>query len=449
MEIKELSSKKLFKEYLIKVPFDEVDNSINSKINEIIPTITLPGFRKGKAPLNIVKKKYENNVLNEVVEKIVQEKTKQLLEDKKLTAYRQPKVEIKKYQKSKPVELNIKIDLQPDIKIFPFDKITSIKYSIDIDKKKYENNYKSFLSSQTTFEKLEEDRAVKFSDKLFVNIKTKDDSVPDFLKTQNNIPIVTDSDYQVLPDISNKIIKKNSKVGDFLKLKFNLKEVLKEKKDKNVEFDIEILSIEKKINFKIDEKYLSTNNLKNEKELRDKIDENFQNQYENYLREIEKKQLMDILESKNNFDIPEGVFQDEFNIIWHRVEHAKKENKLDEDDKDLSEDKLKKRYEKIALRRVKLAMLMQQIADEHNITVSEKELTDGMLNYASQYPGQEKQIFDYFKKNPSSIESVRGPIFEKKIIDLILSKIKLESKKISVNDFNKLQADTFNYKKNR
>ena len=86
----------------------------------------MPGFRKGKAPLNVVKKKYENNVLNEVVEKIVQETTKQLLEEKKLKAYRQPKVEIKKYQKSKPVELNIKIDLQPDIKIFPFDKICTL-----------------------------------------------------------------------------------------------------------------------------------------------------------------------------------------------------------------------------------------------------------------------------------------------------------------------------------
>ena len=100
MNIKELNSKKLFKEYLIEIPFDEVDNSINDKINEIIPTLTLPGFRKGKAPLNIVKKKYENNVLNEVIEKIVQEKTKQLLKDKKLNAFRQPRVELKKYTKN-------------------------------------------------------------------------------------------------------------------------------------------------------------------------------------------------------------------------------------------------------------------------------------------------------------------------------------------------------------
>ena len=88
--------------------------------------------------------------------------------------------------------------------------------------------------------------------------------------------------------------------------------------------------------------------------------------------------------------------EEEFNIIWHKVEHAKKDNKLDKDDVNLSEAKLKERYKNIALRRVKLAILMQHIASENNISVSEKELTDGMLNYASQYPGQEKEIFDYF-----------------------------------------------------
>ena len=179
------------------------------------------------------------------------------------------------------------------------------------------------------------------------------------------------------------------------------------------------------------------------------MNKNLSNQYEIYLREIEKKQLMDVLESKNNFDIPEGMFEEEFNLIWHRVEHAKKDNKLDEDDKKLTESKLIERYKKIALRRVKLAILMQHISTEQNITVTEKELTDGMLNYASQYPGQEKKIFDYFKQNPANIESIRGPIVEKKVVNYIVSKTKQETKKISVKEFKKLQEDTFSYNKEK
>ena len=104
MNIKEIDSKILFKEFEVQVPYKEVDNSINAKIAEIIPTVSLPGFRKGKAPLNIVKKKYENNVLSEVIEKLDEDKTKKLLEEKKLKPFRQPKVEIKKYEKNETYE---------------------------------------------------------------------------------------------------------------------------------------------------------------------------------------------------------------------------------------------------------------------------------------------------------------------------------------------------------
>ena len=128
------------------------------------------------------------------------------------------------------------------------------------------------------------------------------------------------------------------------------------------------------------------------------------------------------------------------------MEQAKKDDKLDEDDKNLSEKKLEQRYKKIALRRVKLAILMQHIANQQKITVSEKELTDGMLNYASQYPGQEKQIFEYFKKTPSSVESIRGPIFEQKIVEFILTKVTLKEDKINIEKFNKLQEEAFKHK---
>ena len=98
---------------------------------------------------------------------------------------------------------------------------------------------------------------------------------------------------------------------------------------------------------------------------------------------------------------------------------------------------------------MKLAILLQHISREQSITITEKELTDGMLNYASQFPGQEKKIFDYFKQNPASIESIRGPIIEKKVVNYIISKTKKETKKISVKEFKKLQEDTFNYNKEK
>ena len=141
MDIKELKSKTLYKEYSLDIPYSEVDTLINNKIDEILPTVTLPGFRKGKAPVNIVKKKYETNVLSEVIETLVREKTKKLLDEKKLKPARQPRIDIKKYEKEKPVEIEVKIDLEPEIKLQKFENFSLKKYEINFDKKTLNENY--------------------------------------------------------------------------------------------------------------------------------------------------------------------------------------------------------------------------------------------------------------------------------------------------------------------
>ena len=446
MNIKEISSKKLFKEFEINVPYEVVDSSINQKINEIIPTVTLPGFRKGKAPLNIVKKKYENNILSEILEKIIEENTKNLLKEKKLKVFRQPKVEIKKYEKNEPLEISIKLDIDPEITISPFEDIIVTKRTIELDKKEIDKNYNQFLESQKHYHKINEKRSIKKTDKVILNISSEDDKAPDYLKSQSSVPVITDSDYQILPDLSSRLIKKKLTIGDKIKLKFDLKNILKRKNKIEVEFLIEILSIEHVHDFAITKEFLDKNNLKNEEELQENIKSNMLKQYDDLLNQIQKKELMDILDSSNTFDVPEGLLEEEFNMIWEKLNNAKKENKLDDDDKNLSEKKLKERYEKIALRRVKLAILLQHIANDNKITVSEKELTDGMMQYASQYPGQEKEIFEYFKKTPSSLENIRGPIFEQKIVDFILSKSKIKNEKIDINKFEKLQENAYKNK---
>ena len=443
MNIKELKSKTLYKEYALNIPYSEVDSLINNKINEILPTITLPGFRKGKAPVNIVKKKYETNVLSEVIETLVRDKIRNLLDEKKLKPARQPRIDIKKYEKEKPIEIEVKIDLEPEIKLQNFENFSLKKYEIDFDKKTLNENYNQFINSQKQYKKIDLKRTIKNSDKVYLNITTEDESVPDFLKSQKNLPIVTDSDYQILPDISKKLIDKKAKQGDKIKLLFDLKEVIKSKDKKEVEFDIEILSVEESIPFKVNEEFLQKIGLKDENELKENLKKNLNAQYDQALKQIEKKELMDVLDKKHQFDLPEGILDEEFHTIWHRLEHAKKDDKLDDDDKNLSEEELKKRYKKISERRVKLALLIQFIAKEEKISISEKELTDGMINYSSQYPGQEKQILEYFKKNPSSIDSIRGPLLEQKVIDSIMSKAKLSKHKLTIDAYNKLQDKVF------
>jgi FKBP-type peptidyl-prolyl cis-trans isomerase (trigger factor) len=244
------------------------------------------------------------------------------------------------------------------------------------------------------------------------------------------------------------LISKKFKEGDKKNLSFNLSKILKNDKLNKVEYSIEVVSIEESVKFEITDEYLSKNGFKNENELKDILKNNSIQQYNQGIKQIEKKQLMDFLNKDYKFDLPEGVLEEDFNEIWNRLENAKKDGTLDEDDKSLSENELKKRYKKISERRVKLGVLLQYIAKEEKISISEDELSKGIMQYASQYPGQETQIMEYLKKNPSSVESIRGPMLEDKIINVITSKASIINKKINEQDYKKLEEETFDIKRN-
>ena len=447
MSIKEIKSGTLYKEYALEIPYEEINKIIDSKINELLPTVSLPGFRKGKAPINIVRKKYENNVLSESLDKLVQEKMKLLLDEKKLKPFTQPKIDLKKYEKNEPIEVEIKIDLEPEIKLADFKKLKLNEYEIDLDKKLVEDNYKEFLKSQKKYLEIKNNRQIKKMDKVIIDLSSKDESVPDFLKEQKNLPIVTDSDYQILPFISDKLIENKLKKGDKINIELDISKSLKLNEEKLATFAIEILNIEEPVPFVVDKDFLDKNGLKNEDDLKNNLEKSLKSQYENGLKQIQKKQLMDILEKEHSFDLPQGILEQEFKDIWHRLEHAKKDGTIDEDDKKLSDDALKKRYKEISQRRVKLAILLQYIAKENKITVDEKELSQGMMQYATQYRGQEKEIIEYFKKNPSSIETIRGPILEEKVIKHISSQCNSVKTKLNKNAYEKLEKEVFEVKK--
>ena len=449
MKIKEIKSEKLYKEYNLQIPFEEIDKEIENKINDLIPSVTLPGFRKGKAPVNIVRKKYEDNVINDVIQKVINLKTSDLIKEKKLNIFRQPKIDLKKFEKNNPLDIEIKIDLQPDIKNFDFKKIKINKYEINLSKKDLEIQFNKFIDSQKNFKKINTSRNIKKTDKVILNLETNNLGIPENLRNQKSLPIDTDSDQEILPGLSEQLIKNKLKEGDKRKLIFDLSNSLNNKDLKKVEFIIEVVAIEEKVKFEITDDYLAKNGFKNINELKELLKNNSTSFYNQGIQQIQKKQLMDLLDKEYNFDLPYGLLEDDFKEIWSRIEHAKKNNTLDADDKILKDDALKKRYKKISIRRVKLGVLLQFIAREEKVSISEDELSKGIMQYASQYPGQEKQVIEYIKKNPSSLESIRGPILEQKIIDIIFSKASITNKKINEDQYKKLEEETFEIKKEK
>tara|TARA_B100000575_G_scaffold126139_1_gene100600 strand:+ start:129 stop:1574 length:1446 start_codon:yes stop_codon:yes gene_type:complete len=449
MKIEELTSKTLYKEYFILIPYEELDGRINEKIQELIPSTTIPGFRKGKAPNSIVRKKYEDTVLNEVLQKLLNSKVEDFIKSKNFKLFRQPRIDLKNYEKNKPLEINLKVDLQPDINLIDYKKIKLNKYEINLSTNILEKNFNEFISSQKNYKVLNTKRSLKKSDKVIINLETDNENIPAYLKSQKNLPIDTESDQELLPNLSQELISKKVKKGDRLSISFNLSETLKDNKFENIMFNIEVISIEEKTKFELTKEFLEKNGFKSDKDLKNYLNDNLKQHHKRGLIQIEKKQLMDKLNKEYDFDLPEGVLEDDYNDIIHKLELAKKDGTLDEDDKSLNDEQLKKRYKKISKRRVKLGVLLQHIAKEENVVISEEDLSKGIYQYASQYPGQEKQIIEYIKNKPSALESIKSPLLEQKVIDIIISKCNVKKVKINEKEYKKLEVDTFSIKKEK
>jgi trigger factor len=446
MNTKELKSTKLYKEYSLEIPYEEIDIEVDNKIKKIQHSFIIPVFIKAKAPLNIVKKKYEDNVLNEVIQKVIDTNTKKLIDEKKFSLFRAPKVELSNYEKNKPITINLKFDLKPEIKLKDFKDLKINKYEIELDKKAEENQFKSFIDSQKNFKKIESSRQVKNSDKVIVNFESDQQDLPEYLKSQKNFPIDLGFDDGILPGLNKELIERKVKAGDKIDLQIDLSKILKDDKFKKTTFHFEIISIEEKIKFELTKEFLDKNDFKTEKDLKDFLVSNIKTQYEQGIKQIEKKELMDLLDNSYKFELPDGVLEDDFNQIWNRLEQAKKEGSLDEDDKLLKDEDLKIRYKKISERRVKLGLLMQHIATEEKVVISEEEINKGILEYSNQYPSQEKQIMEYFEKNPSSLDAIRAPLIEQKVIESIISKSKTNVIKLNEDQYKKLEVKTFDIK---
>ena len=317
MNIKEIKSKKLYKEYSLEIPFEDIDKEINEKINNLIPTVSIPGFRKGKAPLSIVKKKYEDSVLNEVIQNVVSSKTNDLIKEKKLNLFRQPKIDLKQFEKNKPTQIEIKIDLQPEIKLKDFKEIKLNKYEINLSKKNLDDQYKKFIDSQKSFKKIENNRKILKDDRVLINFKTTNETIPEYLRSQTNMPIDTGLEQELLPGINKQLISK-LKEGDKKNITFDLSKLLQNEKLNKIDYEIEVVSIEEKVKFEINKEYLEKNGFKSEDDLKKLLKENSSQQYNQGIKQIEKKQLMDLLNEQYNFDLPEGVLEEDFNEIWQR-----------------------------------------------------------------------------------------------------------------------------------
>jgi len=397
-----------------------IEEKINLRLDELSKTVNLKGFRPGKVPASVLKSQFGKAVYGEVLEKVLQETSSKAIEEKNIKVAGQPKVDLKSHGEGKDLSYTLEIDELPPIKVQSLDNIKFNKYEIKVSDNEVKKRIDEIAKSQNNFKEKKENELAENNDLVVFDYKATIDKKSFDGGEGKNTQIVLGKDLFIKGfDKQLTGVKKNQTkvISAILPENYPKKDFVGKKAD----FECKILNIKKPEPIKIDDQFAVNLGAKDLNDLKKLIDNQIQNQYKMNLEALEKESILEQLQKNYKIDLPKNLVEQEMLVMTQNL------NKEDLE-------KNKKENEKIATSRVKLGLLLNEIGEKNNLKVTEDELKNEVQKQIQSMPNQQKQILDYYQKNPSAAASLRGSIYEEKIINLIKEKSKYTKKAISTKE---------------
>ncbi len=429
-DFKIMTKNKLAHSFTVVIPAQEFADKQTAKLEEIRKEAKIQGFRPGQAPLTIIKQKYENAVKGEVLDELIQSYTEKTFADNKIRPAMRPKVEIKSFEDGKDIEYTIEVEALPEIKPADFTKLEIEKLSAEASEKDIENALEKLAGARKTTEIVDEKRATKTGDVIVIDFVGSIDGVE--FKGGNGKDYYLDlGSNTFIPGFEDQLT--GHKIGETVDVNVTFPENYhaKDLAGKKALFKVDIKELRKYKNPDMNDDFAKSFGSETMDALKEMIKTELNKEYANIARMHTKRALLDALAETHTFEVPQGMVDAEFEAIWKQFEEAKKAGQLDEDEKSKSEDELKKEYRDIAERRVRLGLLLAEVANENKITLSKEDLTAAVMAEARRYPGQEKIVFEYYQKNPQALDALKAPMFEEKVVDYIMGVVKTTEKKMT------------------
>lgn len=433
MEIKELKSEGLSRKYQLSIDNKAFEEKINEKLDEVAKTVKIQGFRPGKAPRAMVEKQYKASIMGEVLESLIQEKTAELLKEKKLNPVALPDVKITKFDEGKDIELDVEMELLPEIKLGDFSKISLDKQMAEVSEEETQKALDYMASSRKETKKVEDNRASKQDDTLIIDFVGSVDGVEFDGGKGENYPLTLGSG-TFIPGFEDQLIGKKAGEKVDVTVKFPESYHAKDLAGKDSVFAVEIKEIRENVTVEVNDDFAKSLGEKDLDELKKKVSDRIKEDYEKASRIKLKRQLLDILDKEYNFQVPNSLVNQEYDAIVKQYEQAKTNGQLDEETKNKSEKDILVEYKEIALRRVKLGLLLSEIAKETKIVIEPNDINKAIMEEAKRYPGQEQAVMEYYLKNKQAIEALKAPVYEEKIVDYILNTATVNENIVSLED---------------
>ncbi|MED5227328.1 MAG: trigger factor [Pseudomonadota bacterium] len=445
MEVTETITEGLKREFKVVIAAAEIDSKVDERLKEIAPTLQLPGFRPGKVPATLVKKRFGQSLLGEVLEKSVNESSQQALDERGLRPAGQPNIEVVSFDEGKDLEFNLSVELMPEIEPLDYSVLKLKKLVAEANEKDIDDALSKLAEQHKGSEPISSKRASKIGDILVIDFVGSVDGEKFDGGSAEGHHLELGSN-QFIPGFEEQLVGKKAGASVKVEVKFPENYSQANLSGKNAFFDTKIKEIRQSTKVEIDDDFAKLFGLEELSALRDALKTQIEQELEQTTKARLKRELLDKLEDVKPFDVPQSMSDQEYASICQAVKaneenantsNLEQQENNNEDgegvtpvDESLSDDD-KKEYRQIAERRVRLALVLQEVGRLNNIEVSDEEVQRALFQEASRYPGQEKQIMELYQKNPQAMASIRAPLYEDKIVDFITEMAEVSEKKVT------------------
>jgi trigger factor len=394
MQVTELSAEGLKRQFKIVVPAGDLSSKVDERLAELARTAQMPGFRPGKVPVGLLKKQYGQALLGEALEQAVSQSTAKAIEDRGLKPALQPKIDLKDFAEGKDVEFEVALEVLPEIGKLDFSGIELERLKAQVPDKDIEDALQRIAKANREQKPVDPPRPAQKGDALKLDFVGSVDGV-EFPGGKAEDYVLELGSGSFIPGFEDQLV--GAEVGKpvDVKVTFPAEYGAKELAGKDAVFKCTVKEIREFVEKPADDELAKKNNFENLDAMRKAVSDRIGQDYAQISRSMIKRQLLDKLAESHKFPVPEGLIDGEFNAIWRRIEEAKKNGEKVEDD----EEKMRQEYREIAERRVRLGLLLADVGRSNSIDVTPEELNQAVMREAMRYPGQERQVLEFYSKN--------------------------------------------------
>ncbi|MGC1742067.1 MAG: trigger factor [Pseudolabrys sp.] len=449
MEVTETLSEGLKREYKVIVPAAELDARVNARLDEMKDRVRINGFRPGKVPVTHLKRMYGRSAMAEVIEATVRDTNNQIVSEHGYKLAAEPKVTLPTEEGAieqliaGKTDLNytMALEIVPPITLGDFKSIKLTRLTAEVADAEVDQGLERIVQQNKPYMPRPQDEKAAKDDRVTISFAGTIDGAP-FEGGSGDDAVVLIGSNTFIPGFEDQLIGITSGETRTLKVTFPQHYMKQELAGKNAEFVATAKSVETPSAVTADDAFAQSLGLESLAKLRDAVKDSIAREHTAMSRQKLKRGLLDELDKLHKFEPPPTLVEEEFERVWKSVLSELETEKKTFADEDTTEEKAKAEYRAIAERRVRLGLVLAEIGEKNNITVTEEELSRAVMERARQFAGQEQRVWDYYRQNPQAVAALRAPIFEEKVVDFLVELAGVTESKVSREELYKEEDDS-------